>query len=85
MDRERYKPKALSAEIEWGNIIGIGVNHENETGWMPTELEPRFEMDLYDVAGVTRIVEKCIEDDNSTEWIARLKFLASISASVCHF
>lgn len=79
---DHYRPKASGNGIQWDEIIGIGINHEKEAGWMPKELEARFEMDLYDAAGATNIVENRIADPIAEEWVGRLEFLASIGMLV---
>lgn len=79
-----YKPKASRHGINWGDIVGMGVGREKEADWMPEELEPHFEMDLYDVAGAESIMKEWIAEPKNEEWATRLNFLASVSTSVCH-
>ncbi|KAJ3478000.1 hypothetical protein NLI96_g10066 [Meripilus lineatus] len=77
-----YKPKASRHGINWGDIVGMGVGREKEADWMPEELEPHFEMDLYDVAGAESIMKEWIAEPKNEEWATRLNFLASVSSGV---
>lgn len=76
-----YSLQGSGTGIDWNEIIGIDIGHE-ETERTRQNMNGRFEKDLFDLTSAPTIIKRCIPNPETTEWYRRLKVLGSIRTSM---